>query len=77
MSISYISIADEASPLIIIHKRYTFNINHQVQPLMRQFLRKNRRFRERLTKTKERIIEIIQLLNTAALQQMNEKKRKE
>ena len=41
---------------------------------MKQFFKKNRRLRERLTKTKERIIKTIQLLNVAALQQMNEKK---
>ena len=44
---------------------------------MKQFFRKNRRFRKRLTKTKERIVETIQLLNAAALQQISERKKKE
>ena len=43
---------------------------------MKRFLRKNRRLRKRLTKTKERVVETIQLLNAAALQQMNEEKKK-
>ena len=72
----YISIADEAPPLIIIHKEYIFDINHQAQSLMKQLLWKNRRLRKRLTKTKERVVETIQLLNAATLQQMNEEKKK-
>ena len=44
---------------------------------MRRFFRKNRRLRKRLIKTKERIVETIQLFNAAALQQMSEKKKKE
>ena len=43
---------------------------------MRQLFQKNRRLRERLAKTKKRIIETIQLLSAAALQQMNERKEK-
>ena len=70
------SIVDEAPPLIIIHKEYTFDISHQIQSLMKRFLRKNRRLRERLTKTKKRIIETIQLFNAATLQQMSEEKKK-
>ena len=43
---------------------------------MKQFQRKNRFFRKRLTKTKERTVETIFLLNAATLQQMNEEKKK-
>ena len=42
---------------------------------MKQFLCKNRRLRERLIKTKEQIVETIQLLSAAALQQINEKRK--
>ena len=73
---SDISIVDEAPSLIIIHKEYTFDINHQIQSLMKRFFQKNRRLRKRLTKTKERIVETIQLFNVAALQQMSEEKKK-
>ena len=76
MSISYISIVDEASSLTIVHKRYILDISYQIQPLMKEFFQKNRRFRERLTKTKEQILKTIQLFNTTALQQMNEKEKK-
>ena len=31
----YISIADKALSLIIIYKRYTFDINYQIQSLMK------------------------------------------
>ena len=74
---SYILIVDEASLLIIIHKKYIFDINHQIQSLMKQLFRKNRRFRKRLTEAKKRIVEMIQLFNTATLQQMSKKKKKE
>ena len=43
---------------------------------MRRLLRKNRHLRKRLTKAKERIIEIIQLFSAATLQQMNKEKKK-
>ena len=43
---------------------------------MRRLFRKNRRLRKHLTKTKERIVETIQLFNATALQQMNEKEKK-
>ena len=72
---SDISIADEAPPLIIIHKEYIFDINHQTQSLMKQFFWKNRRLRERLAKTKEQIVEMIQLLSAATLQQMSKEKK--
>ena len=42
---------------------------------MKQFFRKNRRLRERLAKTEKRIVETIQLLNAAALQQMSEEEK--
>ena len=42
---------------------------------MKQFQRKNRLYRKRLTKTKKRTVETIFLLNAATLQQMNEKKK--
>ena len=42
---------------------------------MKQFFQKNRRLRKRLTKTKERIVEAIQLFNAATLQQMSEEKK--
>ena len=41
---------------------------------MKRLFWENRRFRKRLTKTKERIVEAIQLFNAATLQQMSEKK---
>ena len=44
---------------------------------MRRFQWKNRLLRKRLTKTKERTVEMIFLLNAATLQQMNEEKKKE
>ena len=44
---------------------------------MRRFLCENWRLRKRLTKAKERIVEIIQLLNAATLQQMNKKEKEE
>ena len=44
---------------------------------MKQFFRKNRRLRERLTKTEKRIVETIQLLSAATLQQMSEEKKEE
>ena len=71
----YISIADEMSLLIIIYKKYIFDINHQIQSLMKGFFRKNWRFQKCLTETKERIVEIIQLFNTTTLQQMSEKEK--
>ena len=43
---------------------------------MKRFLQKNRRLRKHLTKTKERIVETIQLFNATTLQQMNEKEKK-
>ena len=70
-----ISIVDEASSLTIIHKKYILDINHQTQPLMRRLFRENRRFRKRLTKTKERIVETIQPFNAATLQQMSEEEK--
>ena len=74
---SDILIVDEAPPLTIIYKEYIFGISHQIQSLMRRFFRKNRCFRKRLAKTKGRIVETIQLLNAATLQQMSEEKKKE
>ena len=44
---------------------------------MKQFLHENRRLRERLTKTKRRIVETIQLFNATTLRQMSEEKKKE
>ena len=44
---------------------------------MRRFFQKNRRLRERLAKTKKRIIETIQLLSAATLQQMSEEEKEE
>ena len=73
---SYISIVDKASLLIIIRKEYIFGINHEIESLMRWFFRENRRFRKRLTKTKEWIIKTIQLFNATTLQQINKKKEK-
>ena len=43
---------------------------------MKRFQRKNRLFREHLTKTKKRTVETIFLFNAAILQQMNEEKKK-
>ena len=43
---------------------------------MKRLFRKDRRFRKRLAKTKERIVKTIQLLNATTLQQMSEEKKK-
>ena len=42
---------------------------------MKQFFRKNQRFRKRLTETEKQIIETIQLFNAATLQQMSKEKK--
>ena len=63
--------------LIIIHKEYIFDLNHQMQSLMKQFLYENHHLRKRLTKTKERIVETIYLFNATILQQINKENKNE